>query len=176
MAHYLFFSVGARLTLACALKAATTLPPVDSTPPAHLVSHNDSTPSAHLVSHNDSTPQSAHLVSHNDVHTVADGGDEAADARHVVRVDDAALEAHEGRQVLLQLQVHVNGAVEAAWTAGAHAVLGNGGMGHILRGSGFWASGSGWHGAHLAGLRVEGLGHGAHPAGLRVEGLGLKLA
>lgn len=63
------------------------------------------------------------LVGKDDVATLRVGWNGAGDGGEAVRVDDALLALHILGQALLELQVHVDGAVEAARTTRANAVL-----------------------------------------------------
>mmetsp|Transcript_37047 Transcript_37047/g.87213 ORF Transcript_37047/g.87213 Transcript_37047/m.87213 type:complete len:437 (-) Transcript_37047:363-1673(-) len=63
------------------------------------------------------------LVANDQISTLEEGRDDRGDGGHVVGVDDSGLRSHEVRQLLLELQMHVDRAVEATGPAGAHAVL-----------------------------------------------------
>mmetsp|Transcript_44272 Transcript_44272/g.103531 ORF Transcript_44272/g.103531 Transcript_44272/m.103531 type:complete len:334 (-) Transcript_44272:134-1135(-) len=84
----------------------------------------------------------AHAHRRREVHAVVDeekvalaheGGDDRGDGRDAERVDDGLLGAQEGGQLVLQLEVHVERAVEAARTASAAAVSLERALGRLTR-------------------------------------------
>mmetsp|Transcript_5439 Transcript_5439/g.13804 ORF Transcript_5439/g.13804 Transcript_5439/m.13804 type:complete len:215 (-) Transcript_5439:623-1267(-) len=63
------------------------------------------------------------LIAHNEVPTLEEGGNDARDSCNVIRIDDSRLGAHELRQLLLKLEVHVNRPIKPSRPTGSHTVL-----------------------------------------------------
>mmetsp|Transcript_51471 Transcript_51471/g.164598 ORF Transcript_51471/g.164598 Transcript_51471/m.164598 type:complete len:247 (-) Transcript_51471:146-886(-) len=72
------------------------------------------------------------LVTYDEVAFLGEGGDHAGGGGHIVRVEDGLLHPHELRNLLLQVQVHINCPIEPARATGPAAVLLQGPRGSVL--------------------------------------------
>ena len=66
------------------------------------------------------------LVTYDDVLCIGKGWQDAGYSGQVICIDDGLLCLHELCQVLLQIQMHINGTIEAPWPTRANSIFVNG--------------------------------------------------